>query len=94
MTNVGWLGTSYAHPDTLPPDRWETLGVTRERYRDDYEAMVRERAMRDQAAPKVGQPAPDFEIDRLTPAGKKSGETFRLSSTRGKPVALVFGSYT
>ncbi len=94
MTQRGWLGTSYAPPDALPPDRWEKLGLTRERYLHDYEAMVRERAARDQRAPKVGEPAPDFEVDRLTQAEKRSGERFRLSSTRGKPVALVFGSYT
>ncbi|MBI3042284.1 MAG: hypothetical protein HYY78_05610 [Betaproteobacteria bacterium] len=94
MTNLGWLGTSYAHPDTLSPDRWERMGRSREEYLAYYESMVSERAARDHAAPQVGQSAPDFEIDRLTPAGKRSGEKFRLSSTRGKPVALVFGSYT
>ena len=94
MNPIGWLGTSYAHPDTLSPERWEKIGSTREEYLADYEAMVRERAARDRAAPNVGEPAPDFEIEHLTPAGKRSGERFRLSSTRGSPVALVFGSYT
>ncbi|MBI4206394.1 MAG: hypothetical protein HY527_15340 [Betaproteobacteria bacterium] len=94
MSETKWLGTSYPPPESLPPERWEKLGLARGAYLGDYEAMVRERALRDQVAPKVGEPAPDFEIDRLTPAGKRSGETFRLSSTRGKPVALVFGSYT
>lgn len=94
MTDVKWLGTSYPHPDNLPPERWEKIGSTREQYLEQYEAMVRERSLRDQSAPKVGEPAPDFEIERLTPAGKRTRETFRLSSTRGRPVALVFGSYT
>lgn len=94
MKDAGWLGTSYARPETLPPERWEKIGMAREQYLEDYVAMVRERAERNSAAPNVGEPAPDFEIDRLTPAGKRSGEKFRLSSTRGKPVALVFGSYT
>lgn len=94
MKDVGWLGTSYARPETLPAERWEKIGVAREQYLEDYAAMVRERAQRDRAAPNVGEPAPDFEIDRLTPAGGKSGERFRLASTCGKPVALVFGSYT
>ena len=94
MTELKWLGTSYPHPDTLPRERWEKTGETREQYLAQYEVMVRERALRDQSAPKVGEPAPDFEIERLTPAGKRTGETFRLSSTRGLPVALVFGSYT
>ena len=85
-----WLGTSYPYPDHQPPERLKKMGLTR----SQYEAMVRERSVRDQIAPKVGELAPDFEIERLTPAGKRSGEMFRLSSQRGKPVALVFGSYT
>ena len=94
MTDVKWLGTSYPHPDSLPPEWWGKIGSTREQFLARYEAEVRERALRDQSAPKVGKPAPDFEIERLTPAGKRTGETFRLASTRGRPVALVFGSYT
>ncbi len=45
-------------------------------------------------APKVGDEAPDFEVERLTPQGERTGQTFRLSSARGKPIALVMGSYT
>ena len=93
MSDANWLGTSYPHPDMFPPERWKKMALTGET-REQYEAMVRERSQRDQAAPKVGEPAPDFEIERLTSAGKRTGEMFRLSSTRGKPVALVFGSYT
>ncbi len=93
MTDVEWLGTSYPHPDSLSSERLKKMQLTGET-REQYEAMVRERARRDQAAPKVGELAPDFEIERLTPAGKRTGETFRLSSTLGSPVALVFGSYT
>ena len=94
MTNPNWLGTSYPHPDLLLPERWERAQLSREDYLTQYEAMVRERALRDQAAPKVGELASDFEIERLSPAGKRTGGNFRLSSTRGKPVALVFGSFT
>lgn len=85
-----WLGTSYLHPDHQPTERLKKMGLTR----GQYEAMVRERSLRDQTAPKVGELAPDFEIERLTPAGKRRGEMFRLTLQRGKPVALVFGSYT
>lgn len=94
MSDTKWLGTSYPPPESLPPERWEKLNLAREQYLEDYESMVRERAMRDHSAPKVGEPAPDFEIQRLTPGGKQTGEMLRLSSTRGKPVALLFGSYT
>src|SRR3954468_22526462 len=38
---------------------------------------------------RVGDEAPDFNL----PRSDKSGEV-RLSSLRGKPVVLVFGSYT
>lgn len=43
------------------------------------------------ALPKVGDPAPDFELPML---GMKD-VTVKLSSLRGdRPVALIFGSYT
>jgi hypothetical protein len=62
--------------------------------RVEYEAMIRERAERDRHAPKVGVPAPDFAIEHSAPDGTRTGEMFRLSEMRGRPVALVFGSYT
>ena len=86
----GWLGTAYAHPDDVPPERWARSMQTRA----EYERMVRERAERDRKAPKVGAPAPDFAIERLAADGTRPGGLFRLSQTRGRPVALVFGSYT
>ena len=93
MSEAKWLGTSYPSPDALSSEQLEKMRLTGQT-REQYETMVRERALRDRAAPKVGERAPDFEIERLTLAGKRTGEIFRLSSTRGKPVALVFGSYT
>lgn len=44
--------------------------------------------------PKEGSDAPDFEADILDRERKRTGETWRLSSCRGKPVGLVFGSFT
>lgn len=85
-----WLNTSYPHPDDVPPDRWEHLKLSRAA----YEAMVRERSERDTQAPKIGELAPDFEIERLSPTGGRTDEMFRLSTTRGRPVGLVLGSYT
>jgi hypothetical protein len=38
---------------------------------------------------RVGDPAPDFTL----PRSDKSGDV-RLSALRGRPVVLVFGSYT
>ena len=46
------------------------------------------------AAPKSGNAAPDFEAERLSGSGQRSGEQLRLSDFRGRPIALQFGSYT
>jgi hypothetical protein len=43
--------------------------------------------------PAVGQPAPDFDLPLLTD-GQPGPRSVRLSDRRGRPVALVFGSYT
>ena len=74
----------------IPPDRWAKMMMTP----DQYLAMRAERLAREEAAPAVGDVAPDFEAERLTSAGRPSGETVRLSDLVGKPVGLVFGSYT
>ncbi len=74
----------------IPPERWAKMMMTPEQ----YTAMRAERLAREHAAPGIGDPAPDFEIERLSAQGKRTGEMFRLSSRRGRPVGLVFGSYT
>ncbi len=54
-------------------------------------ALLREAmARREEHAPKVGEEAPEFEL----PVLHCDGKTVRLSELRGKPVALIFGSYT
>jgi hypothetical protein len=53
-----------------------------------------ERLEKDRASPQVGDIAPDFTLELLSPAGKRTGETLTLSDLRGKPVGLIFGSYT
>ena len=45
-------------------------------------------------APKLGDAAPDFELERLDSRGQRTGERRRLSDYYDKPVALVFGSFT
>lgn len=40
-------------------------------------------------APQIGELAPDFELRRLG-----AEETVRLSTYRGEPVVLIFGSFT
>lgn len=61
---------------------------------DEFDAMRAETQAREARVPKVGDKAPDFEIDVLDSQRKRTGETVRLSALRGKPVALLFGSYT
>ncbi len=60
--------------------------MTGERFAQLREAMAR----REERAPMVGDEAPVFELPVLD--GK--GATVRLSELRGRPVALIFGSYT
>jgi len=86
MADAKWLGTAYAHPDDVPAERWAHSMLSRQ----EYVAMVRDRAERDQRAPKVGELAPDFSARRLN----GDAAPFQLSATRSRPVALVFGSYT
>ena len=76
--------------DKIPDQAFEKMGITR----DGLRAIREQMKERDARTPAAGSPAPDFEIERLSPDGKRTGEMFRLSSTRGRPVALVFGSYT
>lgn len=61
---------------------------------DEFDAMRAESQQRESRVPKVGEAAPDFEIDMLDRARRRTGETVRLSALRGTPVALLFGSYT
>lgn len=64
--------------------------ISREEF-DRLQALKLERESR--IAP-VGAMAPDFELGLLSPKGDRTSEKVRLSSLRGKPVALAFGSYT
>ncbi len=74
----------------LPPEGWEWMGITEQDFKIHQAGMIE----REKAVPQVGTMAPDFEIERLTATGARTGETFRLSSMLGHSVALVFGSYT
>lgn len=70
---------------------WLKISVITE---EQFDAMREEQGARQVHVPQPGDDAPDFELDVLDPDRKRSGETVRLSSLRGKPVALMFGSYT
>ena len=74
----------------IPPDRWAKMMMTPAQ----YTAMRAERLAREAMAPTVGDVAPAFVAERLTPAGKATGEMLALETFRGRPVGIVFGSYT
>lgn len=62
--------------------------------REGMRAAYRRRLEKDRRSPQPGEEAPDFELERLDAAGRRSGEYLRLSSLRGRPTGLIFGSYT
>ncbi len=60
----------------------------------EFEAHMAEEKAREAIVPKVGTMAPDFVADVLGRDRRRTSETVTLSALRGKPVGLVFGSYT
>ena len=61
---------------------------------ESFDAMMAEHAAREADLPKVGDRAPDFRIERLDRDKKRTGEYVQLAALRGRPVALLFGSFT
>ena len=86
------LPEKFEHVVVNAADEWlATRGMTREQLR----TFIENRVIRDREhSPKIGDDAPDLELERLNGDGGRSGETVRLSSYFGKPVGLIFGSYT
>ncbi len=84
------MANTMPDPEEIPPELWKRLNITKERFLE-IRAMMEEREKR---TPPVGSPAPDFELERLSPEGERTGEAVRLAAYRGRPLALVFGSYT
>lgn len=76
--------------DKLTPAEWQAMGISRTKFEDRWS----HRLQRDQASPAIGDPAPDFDLELLSADGKRTAEQFRLSSVAGRPVGLIFGSYT
>ncbi len=74
----------------ISDDELEFRGRTREGMRRSW----LERIERDKDSPRIGDQAPEFELELLSPAGERTGETLGLSSLRGRPVGLIFGSFT
>ena len=61
---------------------------------EEFEGHMQGEKAREAIVPRVGSPAPDFVADRLDRDRRRTGASVRLSDLRGKPVSLVFGSYT
>ena len=59
-----------------------------------FDALMAKNKARQADVPEVGAEAPDFELDILDQNRGRTGDTLCLSSLRGKPVGLFFGSYT
>jgi|TARA_B100001094_G_C17450974_1_gene448252 hypothetical protein len=69
----------------------DTRGMTR----DELRTLIEGRVIRDQeVSPKVGEDAPDFDVEILDAQGKRTDKMMKLSSQFGVPIGLVFGSYT
>lgn len=76
--------------DKLTPEQLKQLGLSRQALKDIFE----KKEAREKYAPDEGSLAPDFNLKKLDTDGKLTDERLSLSSLKGKPVALVFGSYT
>ena len=61
---------------------------------DEFEAHMAGEKARESKVPQPGQMAPDFTADVLGSNRQRTGEQVRLSDLRGKPVGIIFGSYT
>ncbi len=89
-------------PITLPePFERRIAGITDEELavrgqkREDLRAYYERRVTVDERkSPKVGAEAPDVTLEVLSADGKRTGDYKSLTSFRGLPVGLVFGSFT
>lgn len=76
--------------DAIPAEVWKKMNISKQEFAKLRDHMLE----RDKRTPAAGTPAPDFEIERLSEKGQRTGQSFQLSSRRGRPVGLIFGSYT
>ena len=74
----------------ISDEELEFRGWTREGMRAGFERRLEA----DKQSPQLGGLAPDFTLELLSPTGSRTGEPLTLSSLRGKPAGLIFGSFT
>ena len=88
------LSTGTMELDECPQPFVDGLGAMMKRSRAELQRFFVAGRAREAGAPQVGSLAPDFSLERLDAKGVRTGERERISEYRGRPVALVFGSYT
>jgi hypothetical protein len=76
--------------ETISDDELAFRGWTREGMRERFLSRLEA----DRRSPQVGELAPEFSLERLSASGRRTGEQMTLSSLRGQPVGLIFGSFT
>ena len=76
--------------DQIPEAMRKEMNISREQ----FDEILERQAAREARAPAVGTLAPVFRLRRLDEKGKRTDEFLELAALRGRPVGLVFGSYT
>ena len=74
----------------ISDEELEFRGWTRDSMRESYGKRIAD----DVNSPQIGDQAPDFQLELLGTSGERTGDQMTLSSLRGKPVGMIFGSYT
>jgi|TARA_B100000315_G_scaffold259120_1_gene313727 hypothetical protein len=81
-------------PGMTPADRKAIWLQVSDMTEPEFDAMMAENKARQINVPEQGAEAPDFNLDVLDRETGRTGDKISLSSLRGKPVGLIFGSYT
>ncbi len=81
-------------PDMTPADRKKIWLQIADISEAEFDAIFVENKARQVNVPALGSKAPDFELDILDKENGRTGDKVKLSDLRGKPVGLIFGSYT
>ncbi len=88
------LRTGKKRLDDLPEDVVERFTTMMNTDRQSLQLRFDSTAERERRSPKVGMRAPDFNLELLDTAGKRTSGTRALADHLDKPIALIFGSYT
>ena len=81
-------------PGMTPADRKAIWLQVSDMTEPEFDTMMVENKARQVNVPEQGSKAPDFNLDVLDRESGRTGEKISLLSLRGKPVGLIFGSYT